>query len=287
MCILRIFLSLFVLVSLPSGVVELWADDKPHAVLVVGTLHYSPEKSMPLFAEELERFGFKTTVVVGEGNPERKDHPVLPGIEALYHADLAIFFMRFLTLSEEELKPIYDYVTSGKPIVGLRTSSHSFIYPEGHRYFKWNDGFGRRTLGTPYIFHQRGTTECELVEQFSDHPILAHVESKTFTSAGTLYLTRLEPGCIPLVIGTGHGKSRLAMKTSGPVVAAETEKDIVAWAWENEWGGRVFGTSFGHPGDFAESAIVRILINGACWAADHPLPPANAQLNTWQIRMDH
>ena len=47
-------------------------DDRPHAVFVVGTLHYSPELTMPVFAKELERFGFRTTVVMGEGNPEKK-----------------------------------------------------------------------------------------------------------------------------------------------------------------------------------------------------------------------
>ena len=47
-------------------------DEKPHAVIVVGTLHYSPELTMPVFAKELERFGFRTTVVMGKGNPEKK-----------------------------------------------------------------------------------------------------------------------------------------------------------------------------------------------------------------------
>ena len=65
------------------------AQDKPHAVLVVGTLHYSPELTMPVFAKELERFGFRTTVVMGEGNPEKKTENVLPGIEVLEEADLA------------------------------------------------------------------------------------------------------------------------------------------------------------------------------------------------------
>ena len=55
-------------------------DKKPHAVLVVGTLHYSPELTMPVFAKELERFGFRTTVVMGQGNPENKTENVLPGI---------------------------------------------------------------------------------------------------------------------------------------------------------------------------------------------------------------
>ena len=122
------------------------ADDRPHAVLVVGTLHYSPELTMPAFAKELERFGFRTTVVMGEGDPEKKTENVLPGIEALADADLAIFFMRFLKLSDEEWQPIEDYIKSGKPVIGLRTANHSFKYPKGHPRFKWNDGFGHRAL---------------------------------------------------------------------------------------------------------------------------------------------
>ena len=55
-------------------------EKKPHVVLVCGTLHYSPELTMPVFAKELERFGFRTTVVMGKGDPEKKTEDVLPGI---------------------------------------------------------------------------------------------------------------------------------------------------------------------------------------------------------------
>ena len=272
---------LFLLVS-PVGVFA-----RSHAVIVVGTQHYSPERSMPLFAEELERFGFEVTLVMGEGDPEEKNVRVLPGIEALADADVAIFFMRFLTLDEYELRFIHDYVTAGKPVVGLSTSTHSFKYPEGHRFFEWNDGFGRRAMGTPYIVHQRSDTECTIVSQHQDHPILSHVGNLRFTSPGTLYLTRLEPGCIPLVTGKGEGRSRLVEKSSGTVMVNEEEQDIVAWAWENEWGGKVFGTSFGHPGDFADKSIVRILVNGVCWAAEQSLPTAETTINTWKIQRNH
>ena len=34
-------------------------------------------------------------------------------------ADLAIFFMRFLKLPDEEWQPIEDYLKSGKPVIGL------------------------------------------------------------------------------------------------------------------------------------------------------------------------
>ena len=102
-------------------------EKKPHVALVVGTLHYSPELSMPLFAKELERFGFRTTVVMGKGNPEKKTQGVLPGIEALADADLAIFFMRFLKLPDQEWQPIEDYLKSGKPVIGLRTATQSTL----------------------------------------------------------------------------------------------------------------------------------------------------------------
>ncbi len=258
-------------------------DKKPHAVLVVGTLHYSPELTMPVFAEELERFGFRTTVVMPEGNPEKKTEDVLPGIEALADADVAIFFMRFLKLPDEEWKPIEDYLKSGKPVIGLRTANHSFKYPGDHPRFDWNDGFGRRALGTPYIVHQAGTTDINVVPKSKKHPIMTHVTKTNWVSPGTLYLTRLEPGCLPLVTGKGKGRDRLLERSFGVTMVNESEADIVAWAWENEWGGKVFGTSFGHPGDFAEVSFNRMLVNAVHWAVGKPVPGADTKITTWQI----
>ena len=257
--------------------------EKPHAVLVVGTLHYSPELTMPVFAKELERFGFRTTVVMGEGNPEKKTQDVLPGIEALADADLAIFFMRFLKLPDKEWKPIEDYLKSGKPVIGLRTANHSFKYPKGHPRYEWNDGFGQRALGTPYVVHQGGTTDIKTVSKYRSHPIMENVSKTEWVSPGTLYLSRLEPGCIPLAIGRGVGRDRLVEKGYGVIQVNREESDVVAWAWENEWGGKVFGTSFGHPGDFAEKSFNRMLVNACHWAAEKPLPAADETITTWKI----
>ena len=258
-------------------------EKKPHVVLVVGTLHYSPELSMPLLARELDRLGFRTTVVMGEGNPEKKTENVLPGIEVLKDADLAIFFMRFLKLPDKEWKPIEDYLKSGKPVIGLRTANHSFKYPREHPRHEWNDGFGRRALGTPYIVHQGGTTDIKVHEENVGHPIMANVPRKEWVSPGTLYLARLEKGCIPLVSGSGKGRARLLKKSFGEIQVKEFETAVVAWAWENEWGGKVFGTSFGHPGDFAEQSFMRMLINSVHWAVDKPLPGPDTKLSTWKL----
>lgn len=238
---------------------------------------------MPVFAEELERFGFKTTVVVGEGDPEKKTEEVLPGLEVLAEADLAIFFMRFLKMPAEEFQPIKDYLESGKPLIGLRTANHSFKYPVNHPLHEWNDGFGRRAMAGPYVVHQGGTTDISILPTARKHPILANVEKTEWVSPGTLYLTRLEPGVEPLVIGKGIGRDRLLTRDWGSIMVNESEADIVAWAWENEWGGKVLGTSFGHPGDFAEKSHNRMLINGVHWCLDMEVPPADTEITTWQI----
>lgn len=266
-----------------SGFAAADDNDRPHAVIVVGTLHYSPELTMPVFAKELERFGFRTTVVMGQGDPEKKSEDVLPGVEALADADLAIFFMRFLKLPDAEWQPIEDYLKSGKPVIGLRTANHSFKYPADHPRSEWNDGFGRRALGTPYIVHQSSETNISVVDQGLEHPIMTNVTKKNWVSPGTLYLTRLEQGCIPLVTGTGEGKARTLKKAFGTIEVKPHESDVVAWAWRNEWGGKVFGTSFGHPGDFAEESFVRMLVNAVHWSVDRPLPGANDRVSTWKI----
>jgi type 1 glutamine amidotransferase len=259
------------------------AEDKPHAVLVVGTLHYSPELTMPIFAKELERFGFRTTVVMGEGNPEKKTENILPGIEVLKDADLAIFFMRFLKLPDKEWAPIEAYLKSGKPVIGLRTANHSFKYAKDHPRFKWNDDFGRRALGTPYIVHQGGTTDIKVNPKNAKHPIMTNVVKTEWVSPGTLYLARLEKGCLPLASGSGKGRARLLKKSFGEIQVKEFETAVVAWAWENEWGGKVFGTSFGHPGDFAEESFNRMLVNACHWTVGKNLPGADDKITTWEI----
>jgi type 1 glutamine amidotransferase len=275
------FASILILSGIGEGAAA--EEDKPHVVLVCGTLHYSPELTMPVFARELEKFGCRTTVVMGEGDPEKKTENVLPGIEVLAEADLVMFFMRFLKLPDEEWQPIEDYLESGKPVIGLRTANHSFKYPKEHPRFEWNDGFGRRALGTPYIVHQSSPTDITVETENASHPILSHVSKQEWVSPGTLYLAKLEPGCTILVNGSGTGKVRLLKKSFGEIQVKKFETAPVAWAWQNEWGAKVFGTSFGHPGDFAEESFNRMLVNAVHWSLDLPVPSAEAEISTWKI----
>ena len=260
----------------------LCGTEQPHVVLVVGTHHYEPHLTLPVFAKELERLGCRTSLVIGDGDPEKKVQNVLPGIEALAEADVAILHLRFLQLPDREWKIVEDYIKSGKPIIALRTTNHAFNYPKGHPRYAWNDGFGQRVLGTPYVVHQKGETDITTVAKYRSHPILTGIKTD-WVSPGSLYLTRLQSGCTPLIIGTGKGRMRLVEKAFGPIQVNETESDIVAWVWENEWGARVFSTSLGHIGDYAEESFTRMLVNSVYWAVDRPVPSADEEIATWSI----
>ncbi len=243
------------------------AGQRPHAVIVVGTQHYSPHETMPVFAKQLEAAGFRCTVLVPPGDPEQnKNKAGIPGLEALDDADVAIFFMRFLTLSDAQMKHIVRYVESGKPVVGLRTSSHAFKYPKGHKHFKWNDGFGRDVLGSKYFIHLSGSTEIEVADGAGGHAILDGVDAP-FTAHGTLYKAEPAPGAIVLLNGTGFSKK------IGRVVNGFGTHDLkventwpAAWTWKNQWGGRVFTSTLGHPDSMKLVAVNRLLVNGVRWA---------------------
>ena len=111
-----------------------------HIVLIAADQEYRSEQSLPMLARILsEKHGFHCTVLFsvnekGEADPtlkirwEQKDivHNI-PGLEHLKKADLMILKSRLITLPDEQVQHIVDYVDSGKPVIGLRTANHGFL----------------------------------------------------------------------------------------------------------------------------------------------------------------
>lgn len=279
---LSIGISSFSYAEETSIEVETTTEDKKHITIVVGTKHYSPAKSMPGLKKELEKFGFKVTLLSPDWDPE-KDKRGIPGLEVLADSDLAVFFTRWLQLDEEQLNHVMSYVKAGKPVVGLRTSGHGFNYPKENPNSSLNVGFGRDILGSPYLIHLSGRTELQVIEDEKDHPILTGI-SGTWTSPGTLYLSKIEEGVKPLVSGTGNSKRTGSVTNMfGTHELQKTMTDNVAWTWTNKHGGKTFYTSLGHTGDFAQANSMRLIVNGIHWAADVPVPSADTEISTYVV----
>jgi len=252
----------------------------PHVVFVTGDDEYRSEITMPMIADILQqRHGFTCTVLYatdpasGERNPKFQQN--IDGLDALADADLAVFFIRFRALPDDQLNTILDYVNSGRPVVGLRTSTHSFRYTEGPNA-KWNDASGIEELGKKGITHHGHTssTDVTLIPEMADHPILRGITTPFHCASWLYHVTPLVGDCEPLLVG-------LSINSEKKPEELEQYPLTQPVAWTKTFTGssgkpaRVFFTTLGHPQDFENEAMRRLLINGIFWALgmEEKIPP--------------
>ncbi len=251
--------------------------DAPHVVFVTGDDEYRSEVSMPMIAGILEkRHGLETTVLYStepDGRRNPKYHGSIPGLEALRDANLAVFFLRYREVPDGELAAILDYVRSGKPLVGFRTTTHAFQYRDPPNA-RWNDGFGAEFFGQKWITHHghTSTTAVSVIPETASHPILRGVE-KEFSVASWLYhVTPLVGDCVPLLRGRAVNSEQAKSFDRFPPVQP------VAWTKSGPKGARVFFTTLGHPADFEREPMRRLAVNAILWALgrEESIPPEGA-----------
>lgn len=214
----------------------------PTVVLISGEYEYHSTNTLPAFKQLLESNYPLRCVYV-----ERKGEQI-PGLDVLKEADLAILYIRRMTLPEEQLSQIRTYVSSGKPLIGLRTASHAFQ--------NWKE-FDNVVLGGNYRNHHGNSflATARINAEAADHPILKNVP-KEFESGGSLYKT-----------------SPIAKGTTLLLMGSITNQPPEPMAWtQNYKGARVFYTSLGHPKDFDHPAFRTMLVNAVFWALDRPVP---------------
>jgi uncharacterized protein len=251
-----------------------------HIVFVSGEEEYRSEESFPMIARILEReTGAKVSFCfsvdsAGYIDPNNTKH--IAGLEKLKDADLMVIFARFRALPKEELKYITDYVESGKPIIGLRTSTHAFLYQEDSLKYM-NNEWPTQVFGQQWITHHghfedgnKPLTSVYFANKMIQ-PILRGV--KPFDAYSWLYHVdggewKLQGDCTILLKGKSL-KSNHEMEgnldkfpLTNPVAWTKTYRT------KSSKSSKVFFTTLGHPYDFKEEAMRKLLLNGICWALD-------------------
>ncbi|MGI9240523.1 MAG: ThuA domain-containing protein [Verrucomicrobiales bacterium] len=254
-----------------------------HIVLVAADQEYRSEQSLPMLARLLsEKHGFDCTVLFsvneeGEADPTLKirweqkevEHNI-PGLEHLGKADLLILFSRLITLPDEQVQHIVDYIDSGKPVIGLRTANHGFLgFPYEIDGKKVN--FGDDVLGGSFRGHHGNwhadSTRGSIVEGAEDHPILTGVDDVWGPS--DVYRTypegkSLPDGCVPLLMGQ-------PLLGRSPEDKPNPKKIPLPIAWTKSWTGskgdtgRIFHLTMGSARDFQSAGLRRLTINAAYW----------------------
>lgn len=253
-----------------------------HIVFVTGDEEYRSEDGMPQLAKILAvHHGFKCTVLFainkesGEIDPQTVDN--IPGLEALEKADLMVMFLRFRELPDEQMKYIIDYTNSGKPIIGLRTSTHAFNYnkrkdsPYAKFSFqnnKFKGGYGRQVFGETWInhygHHQKESTRGLIAKGMENHPIVKGCED-IWGPSDVYGITTLHGDCKPLIMGQ-------VLEGMNPKDKPHPTKKLVPVAWTKTYTGtkgktsRIFTTTMGHGGDLKSEGFRRLLVNACYWA---------------------
>jgi type 1 glutamine amidotransferase len=250
-----------------------------HIVFVASDHEYRTEESCPALARILAKHhGFKCTVLFGvdEKGYIEAGASNIKGLEALKDADAMVIFARFLDLPDAQMKHIVDFVESGKPVAGLRTSSHAFKIPKGKTYSKfdfkykgedYHNGFGEQVLGNTWVGHHgrnhKQGTRILLEASQKKHPVLRGVEDNAFCHAG---------GYVGIA---GDDFTVLAksqpLVSMDPKAAADPKKAAMPSAWvrhykgKNGQKGRVFHSTQGASEDLLDASYRRLVINGVFW----------------------
>ena len=257
-----------------------------HIVLIANDHEYRSEQTCPLLAKILAKHhGFKCTVLFGLDDQGyiKAGAADVPGMEALEHADLLFFFTRFMNLKDDQADRLVEYFERGRPVVGVRTSTHCFNGQSG----KWEKlnfnyegddyrgGLGEQVFGNTWhkergqshygSNHKMGGTIGKL-DAAADHPILTGVDSIHAYSGA--YKSQPPADAVPLI-------DVQVLNTFHPSEDANTDKPLVSAGWARESyvapsgdtkAGRVVYASFGASEDMLDEDARRFYVNACLWA---------------------
>ncbi|MDF1656205.1 MAG: ThuA domain-containing protein [Verrucomicrobiales bacterium] len=257
-----------------------------HIVFIANDHEYRSEEVCPAIAKILAKhYGFKCTVLFGineEGFIQAGDVPI-PHLEVLEDADLLFFVARFMNLPDEQAEKIVDYFERGGPVVGLRTSTHSFNGQKG----KWeklnynysgedyDGGLGKQIFGNTWdkelgqshygSNHQMGGTVSG-VSSAKDHPIMAGVGSIHAYSGA--YKSQPPSDATPLlevqVLNTFEPSDEI--NPERPIVNAGWSRDSYVAPSGEQKDARVVYTSFGTSEDLLDEDARRFVVNASFWS---------------------
>ncbi len=235
-------------------------DQRKHIAIVMAEDEYETNRTLPTFATKHLRKDFRVSLVFGS-TTERND---IPGLEVIQDADILLLSLRRRTLPLEQLKLFRDFEASGRPMIGIRTSSHAFCLREGKPEPGLEDWpeFDAQVWGGNYTGHTRNGTNYRILQSLGEraHPILTDVDTgDKLVGHMSLYLTEpLAKTATCILRGAADG---------------EDMHPPVAWTNRRANGGTSFYTSLGHVDDFAQEEFQKLLRNAVDYLVGEKVVP--------------
>lgn len=242
--------------------------DSLTVVFVTGDDEYHSREVMVPYANMLrDRYGFRViylndTAPDADFAPDHDPQPtVFHGAEQIKKADLLVVYMRFRAWKPESLKYFMDYFESGKPAVGIRTTTHAF----------WRDRtFSPKYFGGHYKTHNTDNMVGQVNPDHADHPIARGVQRKFDRPDNGPYVsTPLTEGAVPVVLSYGHDRKIPQMGND----SYDSPTFPVAWTF-NYKGGRRAMITLGNDQtkDHEWDVMLNLFYNSVFWSLGFEIP---------------
>jgi hypothetical protein len=247
-------------------------DTRPVIAFVTAEGEYRANQRLAEFAHELLLTkNVNCEFALGKPTGDGEGRHNIENLQILNDADLSVFFVRRRALEPEKMAMIKHYVSSGKPLIGIRTASHAFAARENipresgdvatvsgknSEFLSVWPEFDQEILGGNYHGHYGSLKEgCEvsIVPGMGNHPLLKGIDPEGFTSLCTLYKNRplSSANAQVLLLGTIPGQP----------------PEPVLWTNKNKYG-NVICTALGHWEDWEIESFKNLMINSVDYFLD-------------------
>ncbi len=261
-----------------------------HVVLLSGDEEYRSEEGLPQLGKILsQRHGFKCTVLFSQDadgtiNPNNSSN--IPGMHLLDTADLVVNQFRFRELPDADMKHFDDYLNSGKPMMVVRTATHSFNYAKNkqspyvkydwqHKGGVWTGGFGGAVVGETWTYHH-GNHGSEATRGLIEgknraHPILTGVND-IFGPTDVYGVNPDFPADATVLV---QGQSLKGMNPNDP---PNLNKAIMPIVWLRDYKGetgkssKVLCSTIGAATDLKSEDLRKMFVNAAYFLTGQAVP---------------
>lgn len=254
-----------------------------HIVLVSGDEEYRTEETMPMLGKILsQKHGFKCTVLFalaadGSGYIDPNNQEGIAGFETLEDADLMIIGTRFRKPDAEAAKYIAGFLNAGKPVIGIRTSTHAFRGDGDFGGLAYND-FGLKVLGETWVSHH-GKHKKEgarglATDAGKEHPILSGVGDVFCPSDvyGVIHLTDADQILMRAAVTE-------SLDPDSPAIDGPKNDPMQPFAWLHEYktpdgtgSGMSFCTTGGASVDMLDEDLRRLIVNASYFLLKRDVP---------------
>ena len=234
-------------------------DRRKRIAFLTAEGEYHANQCLPEFAHDLTLKNIHCDFALGVPKMQGEGRHNLENLQILEDADLAVLFIRRRALEPAKMDMIKRYVASGRPVLGIRTSSVAFdaqgnVPREGggiveaaekaSEYLAQWPELDRDVWGGNYHGHHphlKEGTDIAIVPGMENHPLLKGV--KPFNSLNWLYQ------CAPL----RSEKAQVLLTGSNPGQPLEPV------LWLN--GDKIIYTSLGHWDDWKIESFRNLMFN--------------------------